>query len=85
MQAYHNDLGVKQKYVARIKAHKAADRLVQGIGWDGKKGCAVGCTLENYSHRQYPIELGIPVHLARLEDKIFEGLPIAFELATEVS
>ena len=48
MQAYHNDIKIKEKYVCRMKAHKSADRLVQGTGWDGGKGCAVGCTLENY-------------------------------------
>jgi hypothetical protein len=54
----------------------AADELVRGMGWNGKKGCAVGCTLEAYDHSRYPIELGLPEWVAHLEDKIFEGLPL---------
>jgi len=75
MQAYHNDAGVKTKYVNRVAAHAAADAIIQGTGWENGKGCAVGCTLENYDHSRYPIELGIPEWLARVEDTIFEGLP----------
>ena len=75
MQAFHNDPAIKAKYVARLQAHRAAERLVQGTGWNGAKGCAVGCTLENYSHARYVEELGLPEWLARLEDALFEGLP----------
>ena len=75
MQAFHNDPSVKEKYLSRVAAHAAADRLIQGTGWNGSKGCAVGCTLEAYDHSRYPIELGLPEWLARLEDSIFEGLP----------
>ena len=75
MFAFHNDPAIKAKYLARVRAHAAADELVKGTGWstDGK-GCAIGCTLEAYDHARYPIELGIPEMLARLEDCIFEGL-----------
>jgi hypothetical protein len=75
MRAYHNDPAVKAKYVNRLAAHRAAENLVQGEGWDGTKGCAVGCTLERYDRSLYPVELGLPEWLARLEDRIFEGLP----------
>lgn len=75
MKTFHNDPAVKQKYIDRIKAHREADHLIQGISWDNGKGCAVGCTLENYDHKQYEIELGIPECLAHLEDHIFENLP----------
>ena len=75
MQAFHNDPAVKAKYQSRLAAHRAAEELVQGTGFDGGKGCAVGCTLNNYDHARYPIELGLPEWLARLEDRIFEGLP----------
>lgn len=44
------------------------------MGWENGKGCAIGCTLEGYDHERYPIELGIPVELAHLEEQIFEGL-----------
>jgi hypothetical protein len=76
MLAFHNDQKVKEKYVSRVLMHQKADAIIQGTGWDkGKqRGCAVGCTLENYDHSQYPIELGIPEWMAHLEDALFEGM-----------
>ena len=76
MQAFHNDIKIKEKYLARVIAHQRADNLIRGEGWDGKKGGAVGCTLENYDHALYPIELGIPVWLARVEDELFEKMSV---------
>jgi hypothetical protein len=75
MRAFHGNPAIKEKYLARVRAHRAADELIRGTGWDGHRGCAVGCTLERYDHNAYPDELGIPVELAYLEDKIFENLP----------
>ena len=75
MRSFKNDPDVKAKYISRIKAHRAADELIRGTGWDGLRGGAVGCTLESYDHSLYPIELGIPEWVAKLEDAIFEGLP----------
>lgn len=75
MKAFHADPAIKAKYLARVRAHREADNMVQGTGWSSGKGCAVGCTLEAYGHSRYPIELGLPVWLAHLEDVIFEGLP----------
>ena len=60
-----------------------------GTGTDDTfRGCAVGCSLHSikkiaqikgpfgYSdHTQYPVYLGIPEVLARLQDQIFENLP----------
>jgi hypothetical protein len=74
MLSFYNDPAVKAKYLARIRAHEQADNIIRGTGWDGHRGCAVGCTLENYDHSRYPIELGVPEWLARLEDKLFEGM-----------
>ena len=75
LSSYHGDQAIKDKYIARMKAHMIADELIQGIGFDGHKGCAVGCTLNKYSHYYaYEMELGIPFTLAILEDNIFEGL-----------
>ena len=74
MKTYHNDPFIKSKYIARVKAHRLADELIQGTGWENGKGCAVGCTLESYDHSRYPIELGVVEGLARLEDHIFEAL-----------
>lgn len=79
MQAFHNDPAIKAKYQARLAEHRRLGQLAQGIGFviaGGLiKGCAVGCTLDNYDHTRYPIELGLPEWLAHLEDCIFEGLP----------
>jgi len=75
MKAFHNNLDIKHKYLERVRAHRKADNLIQGIGWENGRGCAVGCTLEAYDHSLYPIELGIPEWLARLEDAIFEKIP----------
>jgi hypothetical protein len=78
MQAYHNDESVKAKYLSRVRAHRAADELIQGATQghtsEGFRGCAVVCTLERYDHGGYETELGIPRALARIEDGIFEGL-----------
>ena len=62
---------VKEKYLSRVVAHRKADNIIQGLGWEEGRGCAVGCTLENYDHWRYPIELGLPEWLAHLEDRIF--------------
>jgi hypothetical protein len=70
--AFHGSQDIKDKYIVRVRSHRAADELVQGTGWENGKGCAVGCTLESYEHDRYPIELGIPLHLAYLEDRLFE-------------
>ena len=75
MKAFHGDVAVKEKYLARLKAHHEADEIIQGTGWEKGHGCAVGCTLNKYDHLAYEHELGLPQWLARLEDHIFEGLP----------
>ena len=74
MLAFHNDPAVKAKYLARVKAHRAADDLRHGVYWERGKGCAVGCTIHGSDHAAYERELGIPRILARLEDGIFERL-----------
>jgi hypothetical protein len=81
MRAFHGDSEIKERYLARLKAHRAADELIRGEGWDGHRGCAIGCTLDGYDHSRYPIELGIPEQLAYLEDWLFERLPVADAMA----
>ena len=76
MLSYHSEQSIKDKYIGRMDAHIKADELIRGIGYENGKGCAVGCTLNNYSHSRYPIELGMPIWLARLEDKLFEGMSL---------
>ena len=80
--AYHGDLAIKEKHLARVEAHRIADDILQGYGyWKDGKGCAIGCTLHGNEHKDYESELGIPEPIAQLEDAIFEGLPV--ELARE--
>jgi hypothetical protein len=76
MKAFHNDVAVKRKYLKRVRAHQKADELIHGIGWNEStgKGCAVGCTLDEYNHAKYETELGIPEWLAYVEDTLFEGM-----------
>ena len=73
--SFHGKQEIKDKYLSRVIAHRKADAIIQGTGWHKGKGCAVGCTLESYDHSRYPIELGLPEWLARLEDEIFENIP----------
>ncbi len=75
MQAYHNKPEIKETYLQRVRAHKAADEIIKGTYWEDGKGCAVGCTIHDSDHSRYEAELGIPEWLARVEDVIFEGLP----------
>lgn len=72
--AFHGKQEVKDKYVARVKAHAEADEIIKGIYWQDGKGCAVGCTIEGSEHERYEKELGIPEALAHLEDSMFENL-----------
>lgn len=74
MLTFNNDIKVKKFYLNRIKQHQLADEIAKGQYWENGKGCAVGCTLHSSNHKDYEIELGIPMILARLEDSIFEGM-----------
>src|ERR1700674_5720873 len=74
MLSFHNDPKIKKQYLARVQAHLKADEIIHGKYWENGKGCAVGCTIHSGHHMNYESELGIPVMLARLEDRIFEGL-----------
>lgn len=75
MLSYLNDPAVKAKYTARFADHRAADEVIQGTGFDNGRGCFVGCTLDDYNHSRFPVELGWPEWLAHLADAIFEGVP----------
>ena len=74
MLAFHNDPAVKAKYLNRVLAHAAADEIIHGTYWERGKGCAVGCTIHSGDHKNYETELGVPIMLARLEDRLFEGM-----------
>jgi hypothetical protein len=74
LRAFHNNPELKEKYLARVRAHRAADEIIHASYWQHGKGCAVGCTVHSDRHEAYETELGIPLILARLEDSIFEAL-----------
>ncbi|MBA2612571.1 MAG: hypothetical protein H0U95_11405, partial [Bacteroidetes bacterium] len=73
--SFHGKQEIKDQYLNRLKAHAAADEIIKGQYWDQGKGCAVGCTVHSDQHNAYEKELGIPMILARLEDRFFEGMP----------
>lgn len=92
LQAYHNDPELKKALVREIKKHEEADAIVQGhYGKENGtwKGCALACSLRSLAivkgeklvtqydqHERYETDLGVPRILARLEDRIFEGLSV---------
>jgi len=81
MLAFENTVATKDQLIANLEAHAAADHFVKGRYWENGKGCAVGCSLIDFggrpdNHGDYERLFGIPRILARLEDGIFEGLPI---------
>jgi hypothetical protein len=80
--SFKNDKKIKQSLMKRMQDHIKADELLQGAtGRDGK-GCTVWCALNNgklkhgYNHDAFPDELGLPVWLGYLIDKIYEGLSV---------
>jgi hypothetical protein len=83
--AFHDDPKLKESIVSEIKWHQEQDKIIQGTYGSNGKYCAVGCAInslnrkcgKNYStndHKVYETEFGIPQTIARLEDRIFEGL-----------
>ena len=90
--SFHGKQEIKDYYVARVQAHYMADEIIQGVYWQEGKGCAVGCTIHGDDHGDYEGVLGIPRILARLEDRLFEGMtnsdakefPLAFIQAVPV-
>jgi hypothetical protein len=65
---------------ARIAAHRDVDEIVQSMGWDGHHGCAIGCSMNRYSHVEYSRVLGIPLMVAYLVDELHEGLSLELAL-----
>jgi hypothetical protein len=89
--SFHGNAEIKEAKIIALNTHKELDNLIQRTYFDSseRKGCAVTCTMftpEEFAsgevdtsniHARYVTELGIPRIIARLEDKIFEGLPVA--------
>ncbi len=76
LKAFHGKKSIKDKYLARVKAHYEADEIIQGRYWENGKGCAVGCTIEasREPHDTFQKELGISWRVALIEDSLFENL-----------
>ncbi len=72
-KAYFGSEEVKAKYVKRMEDHIKADELIRNVGFEDGKGCAVGCTLDRYSHKGFEDKLGIPEWVAHLIDKLHEN------------
>lgn len=65
--------------IAMAKRHLDADMLMRGKYLDQGKGCSIGCFNhdlgnEPSDHAAFAKAAGIPVWLANLQDRIFEGL-----------
>ncbi len=75
LRAYHGDPTIKDRHLARVRAHAAADEIVHGLYWQNGKGCAIGCTIHSGDHTAYETEIGVPRILARLEVRLFETMP----------
>ena len=73
MRAFHGNPSIKAFYLDRVRAHARNDEIIHGKYWENGRGCALGCTIHSARHEEYETELGIPVMLARLEDRLFEG------------
>jgi len=76
MKAFHNKPEIKEEYLARVRAHAAADEIVKGQYWENGRGCSIGCTVHSRRHRDYEDLLGISMMLAFLKDELFESLPL---------
>ena len=72
MLSYNNDPAVKEMFIARFDAHVAADEVIQGTGFKDGKGCFIGCSMNDYSHKAFAEQIG-PEWLAHLAEKLFEN------------
>lgn len=88
--SYLSDEQLKVDLLAEVKRHEELDQIVQGhYGKENGKwtGCSVGCAIHSLNrirnkdyieygdHSIFEKEFGIPRIIARLNDRIFEGLP----------
>lgn len=64
------------RLTAEVKAHIAADAVVQGTYWDGVKGCFIGCLAHSSDATVLGERFGLPLSLVRICEGIFEALPI---------
>jgi len=74
MEAFRNDQQVKDLFVNRMIEHGKVDEIIQGTTWGEGRGCFIGCSFHEYAHSKFSSEGIGPVWLAKLADRIFEGL-----------
>jgi len=74
MLSFHNDKAIKDAIEKQLDDHAKADGIVRGTGWDGHKGCAIGCLLHEYNHSLLPARLGWPEWFGRVVDRLHEGV-----------
>ena len=67
----------KDKWVKIMQAHQDADALMQGQWFNGEKGCFFGCAMQTDEEplEKATKEMGLPIWLVYLAERIFEGLP----------
>lgn len=75
MRAYHGQQAIKDHCIARINERYANNQIIQGVHWEGHKHLGIGCGLHDDDYEGYERELGIPQHLAAVQDALFAGLP----------
>ena len=74
MRAFHNNQELKDATLAQLAKHAEADEIIRGTGWDGHKGCAIGCLLHEYDHSLLPERLGWPQWFGRVVDALHENV-----------
>ncbi len=74
LRSFLGSEAVRNDFLQRVQEHAAKDEIVKGKYWENGKGCAVGCTIHSGNHEEYRSSLGLPVWLAKIEDKIFENM-----------
>ena len=87
--SFNNDSQLKDDLLLEVKRHEELDMIVQGhYGRENGKwtGCKVGCSIHSLNkikgldyrtddHSAYESGFGVSRIIARLTDRIFEGLP----------
>jgi hypothetical protein len=79
MKAFTNTTHTKESALKLAQQHYDADAFMAGTYGEGEygtpdfKGCLVGC-MANGNHKDFEALFGIPEHLARLFDGMFEGV-----------
>jgi hypothetical protein len=72
--AFHNSAKIKAGFIEQVSGHVGNDQIQWGQYYHRGPNCTMGCTVPGY-HGYYETALGIPCHIALIEDRIFERLP----------